>query len=137
MIMQRVIFRSLPIFQFRTQHVIWNVSTETYFLSLTDASGHALCGTNKHVQFEDIAQSSVTVCSEVTASRCAATSARVSARADAVGTIQNRHPTTAATIVMRAKEIGSPVLAITAVVALLQLRGLRFLSLIGNLSRKD
>ena len=94
MIMQRVIFRSLPIFSFELRsscldhsligyHVFlvfppsrlrrqvamcqlcqlnparnWYVSTETCSGSLTDASGHALHGMNKHVRFEDVAQSS-------------------------------------------------------------------------------
>ena len=42
--------------------------------------------------------------------------------ADAVGMIQNRHPTIAATIV-RALEIGSPVPAITAVVGCIAVLG--------------
>ena len=55
-----------------------------------------------------------------------------SSRADAVGMIQNRHPTIAATIV-RALEIGSPVPTITAVVGCIAV----LKSLIGNVSGKD
>ena len=70
-IMQRVIFRSLPILHFCTQHVIWNVSTETFLLIFNrrvwpctawDEQARAILKT--------LLKSSVTVCSVVTARRC-------------------------------------------------------------------